>query len=70
MVWLGDETYADAWEFMLHLDVCMKIWDGEYENKRPQLWGAFSFHNDTNFPKSSVENLLLDLVDLSEWFDS
>ena len=63
---LRDETYVDALEFMLHLDVWMKFWDAEYEKKKPQLWDAFTFHNDTNFPKSSVENLLLDLADFSE----
>ena len=63
---LKDETYADALEFMLHLDVWMTIWDSEYEEKKPQIWDTFPFHNDTNFPKSSVENLHFDLTDFSE----
>ena len=61
-----DETYADALEFMLHLDVWMTIWDSEYDEKKPQLNDTFTFDNDINFPKSSVENLLLDLASLSE----
>jgi len=63
---LKDETYADALEFMLHLDVWMTIWDYEFEEKKPQLMDTFTFHNDINFPKSSVENLLSDLADFSE----
>jgi hypothetical protein len=62
---LKDDTYSDAIEFMLHLDIWMKIWDSEYEEQKPQLWDCFTFHNDINFPKSSVENLLLDLADRS-----
>lgn len=63
---LKDETHSDALTFMIHLDVWMTIWDSEYEKKKPQLWDAFTFHNHINFPKSSVENLLLDLADFSE----
>ena len=66
IVYLQDETYADALEFMLHLDVWMTIWDSEYGEKKPQLYDTFAFDNDINFPKSSVENLLLDLASSSE----
>ena len=67
ITYLKDETYADALELMLHLDVWMTIWDSEYAEKKPQLRDTFTFDNDMNFPKSSVENLLLDLASLSEW---
>ena len=60
--YLKDESFADAIELMLHLDVWMTIWDSEYEEKNPKLFDAFTFENDINFPKSSVENILLDLV--------
>jgi len=63
---LKDETYADAIEFMLHLDVWMTIWDSEYDKNKPQLHDTFTFDNDINFPKSSVKNLLLDLASLNE----
>ena len=59
--YLKDESFADAIELMLHLDVWMTIWDCEYEEKNPKLFDAFTFENDINFPKSSVENILLDL---------
>jgi hypothetical protein len=64
--YLQDETYADAIEFMLHLDVWMTIWDSEYDKNKPNLHDTFTFDNYINFPKSSVENLLLDLASLSE----
>lgn len=60
------ETYADALDLMLHLDVWMAIWDSEYDEKKPQLRDTFTFDNDMNFPKSSVENILFDLASLSE----
>ena len=59
--YLKDESFADAIELMLHLDVWMTIWDYKYEEKNPKLLDAFTFENDINFPKSSVENILLDL---------
>lgn len=61
IAFLKDETYADALDLMLHLDVWITIWDSEYDEKKPQLCDTFTFDNDINFPKSSVENLLLDL---------
>lgn len=66
IVYLKDETYTDALDFMLHLDVWMTIWDSEYDKKMPQLYDIFTFDNDINFPKPSVEKLLLDLASLSE----
>jgi hypothetical protein len=63
---LKGETHDDALEFILHLDVWMTIWDSEYEEKKPQLWDTFTFHNDINFPKSSVEKILLDLANFCE----
>ena len=63
---LKEKYHADAIELMLHLDVWMTIWDYEYEVQKPQLWDAFTFDNNINFPKVSVENLLLDLAALSE----
>jgi hypothetical protein len=63
---LKDESHEDALELMLHLDVWMTIWDYEYEVHKPQLWDAFTFDNNINFPKASVENLLLDLAAFSE----
>jgi hypothetical protein len=63
---LKDGTHSDALKFMIHLDVWMTIWDSEYEKKKPQLSDTFTFRNHINFPKSSVENLLLDLADFSE----
>ena len=61
-----EKSHADIVELMLHLDVWMTIWDYEYEVQKPQLWDAFTFDNNINFPKASVENLLLDLAALSE----
>lgn len=63
IAYLKDETYADALEFMLHLDVWMTTWDSEYEEKNPKLLDAFTFENDINFPKTSVEKILSDLED-------
>ena len=61
LAYLKDETFADALELMLHLDVWMTIWDSEYDEKKPQLRDTFTFDNNMNFPKSSVQKLLLDL---------
>ena len=36
-------------------------WDCEYEEKNPKLFDAFTFENYIRFPKSNVENILLDL---------
>jgi len=66
LAYLKDETFADALELMLHLDVWMTIWDSEYDEKKPQLRDTFTFDNNMNFPKSSVQKLLLDLASLSE----
>jgi len=63
IAYLKEETYADALELMLHLDVWMTIWDSEYEEKNPKLLDAFVFENDVNFPKSSVKKILSDLED-------
>ena len=65
IAYLEDVTCADALELMLHLDVWMTIWDAEYDEKKPQLCDNFTFDNDINFTKSSVDNLLLDLASLS-----
>ena len=67
IAYLKDETFADAMELMLHLDVWMTIWDSEYDEKKPQLRDTFTFDNNMNFPKSSVEKLLSDLASFSEW---
>ena len=66
IVYLKDETFADALELMLHLDVWMTIWDSEYNEKKPRLRDTFTFDNNMNFPKSSVEKLLSDLASFSE----
>ena len=66
IAYLKDETFADAFELMLHLDVWMTIWDSEYDEKKPQLRDTFTFDNNINFPKSSVERLLSDLASFSE----
>lgn len=66
IAYLKDETFADALELILHLDVWMTIWDSEYDEKKPQLLDTFTFDNNMNFPKSSVEKLLLDLASFSE----
>ena len=63
IAYLKEETYADALELMLHLDVWMTIWDSEYEEKNPKLLDAFVFENDVNFPKSSVEKILSEFDD-------
>ena len=36
IAYLKDETFVDALELMLHLDVWMTILDSEYDKKKPQ----------------------------------
>ena len=58
---LKENIHNDAIELMFHLDAWSAIWLEEFERQNPKLNDEFSFANEVNFPKDSVDRLLSSL---------
>lgn len=52
------EKRNDAIELIFHIEVWQSIWKNENSKKQPCWKDEFTFENEINFPKQSVERLL------------
>lgn len=55
---LSNKNKRNALDLIFHLDTWSSVWEKEYNKQKPKPDDQFTFVNEVNFPKKSVDNLL------------